>query len=376
MGDAAAGERAGAGGLRRAAGADLVGLHAHARPASFPRRTRAICWSTCNCPTRPRWSGPKRSCAASKRSPGKTQGVKHTVAIAGQSILLDANAPNFGAMYVMLDDFHHRAAREPVRRRHRRRVAGAVPGRRSPTGMVNVLRRPAGRRPGHRRRLQDHDRRPRRQRPDALQAVGRQDRRRREASTELAGLFTSFRANTPWLYLDIDRTQAKTMGVSMSRRLQHAASLPRLAVRQRLQPLRPHLAGERAGRRRFPQANRRPQAAQDPQRPRADGAAWARWPASATISGPVMIVRYNMYPAAPINGNAAPGVSSGQAIEQMEEVGQRADLPPVDARPSGPNWPCCNCRPATRPCWCFCWPWCWCSWCWPPSTKAGRCRWP
>ena len=40
----------------------------------------------------------------------KTPGVKHTVAIAGQSILLNANAPNFGAMYVMLDDFHHRTS--------------------------------------------------------------------------------------------------------------------------------------------------------------------------------------------------------------------------------------------------------------------------
>ena len=38
----------------------------------------------------------------------KTPGVRHTVAIAGQSILLNANAPNFGAMYVMLDDFHDR----------------------------------------------------------------------------------------------------------------------------------------------------------------------------------------------------------------------------------------------------------------------------
>src|SRR5262249_53987760 len=39
---------------------------------------------------------------------GKTPGVRHTVAIAGQSILLNANAPNFGAMYVMLDEFRHR----------------------------------------------------------------------------------------------------------------------------------------------------------------------------------------------------------------------------------------------------------------------------
>src|SRR5262249_34244327 len=38
----------------------------------------------------------------------KTKGVKHTVAIAGQSILLNANAPNFGSMYVMLEPFEDR----------------------------------------------------------------------------------------------------------------------------------------------------------------------------------------------------------------------------------------------------------------------------
>src|SRR5262249_10929936 len=38
----------------------------------------------------------------------KTPGVKNTVAVAGQSLLLNANAPNFGAMFVMLDDFPNR----------------------------------------------------------------------------------------------------------------------------------------------------------------------------------------------------------------------------------------------------------------------------
>ena len=32
----------------------------------------------------------------------------------------------------------------------------------------------------------------------------------------LQGLFTSFRANTPWLYLDIDRDKAKLAGVSIA----------------------------------------------------------------------------------------------------------------------------------------------------------------
>ena len=42
----------------------------------------------------------------------KTPGVKHTVAVAGQSLLLGANAPNFGAMFVMLDDFDKRTDHE------------------------------------------------------------------------------------------------------------------------------------------------------------------------------------------------------------------------------------------------------------------------
>ena len=45
------------------------------------------------------------------------------------------------------------------------------------------------------------------------------------------------------------------------------------------------------------------------------------------VSGPVLIMRYNMYPSAAINGDAAPGVSSGQAIDTMEECGRARDLP-------------------------------------------------
>jgi len=44
------------------------------------------------------------------------------------------------------------------------------------------------------------------------------------------------------------------------------------------------------------------------------------------ISGPVMVLRYDMYPAATINGNVAPGTSSGQAIGLMEQVAKQ-ELP-------------------------------------------------
>ncbi len=43
--------------------------------------------------------------------------------------------------------------------------------------------------------------------------------------------------------------------------------------------------------------------------------------------GPQTVIRYNLYPAASIMGQAAPGTSSGQALELMEELA-RAQLPP------------------------------------------------
>jgi multidrug efflux pump len=43
-------------------------------------------------------------------------------------------------------------------------------------------------------------------------------------------------------------------------------------------------------------------------------------------SGPAIVNHYNLYPSAEINGNTAPGVSSGQAIDIMDNLG-KTDLP-------------------------------------------------
>ena len=40
----------------------------------------------------------------------ETPGVKHTVSVSGQSVLLGTNAPNFATLYVMLDEFPNRLA--------------------------------------------------------------------------------------------------------------------------------------------------------------------------------------------------------------------------------------------------------------------------
>ena len=49
--------------------------------------------------------------------------------------------------------------------------------------------------------------------------------------------------------------------------------------------------------------------------------------------GPYSLTRFNMYPAITINGQARPGVSSGQAMAEMEAISDRV-LP----KDMGYNW--------------------------------------
>src|SRR5207249_1814650 len=152
---------------------------------------------------------------------GKSPGVSHTVAIAGQSILLNANAPNFGAMYVMLDDFRQRAARrgEPggsltgdaIAERLREAFRDEVRD-----GLINIFAAPPveglGTAGGFKIVIED--------RGDnglpALESAAHRAVENGAADPDLRGLYTSFRATTPWLFLDLDRQAAKTMGVSVA----------------------------------------------------------------------------------------------------------------------------------------------------------------
>jgi len=44
-------------------------------------------------------------------------------------------------------------------------------------------------------------------------------------------------------------------------------------------------------------------------------------------TGPVMVLRYNLYPSAFVNVNGTPGTSSGQVINRMDEIAGRSLLP-------------------------------------------------
>ena len=141
----------------------------------------------------------------------------------------------------------------------------------------------------------------------------------------LQGLFNSSRANTPWLYLNIDRTKCMALGVPVSEVFntlqvylgsyyvnnfnefgrtwqvniqadedfrEHGRDIKQLKVRNN----------------------------------RGEMVRLGTLLELRSISGPVMVMRYNMYSATAITGNTAPGTSSGQAIALLQEVA-RQELP-------------------------------------------------
>lgn len=246
-----------------------------------------------------------------------TPGVKHTVAISGQSILMNANAPNFGAMYLMLDDFHDRSKAGlsgPV-------IASRLQARLQETvseGIVNVFEPPPvdglGTAGGFKIMIEergDGDLAGLQEVADNIIQGGQQD-------TRTQGLFTSFRANTPWLYLDIDREQAKSLGVSMSEIFSVLqVNLGSLYVNDFNRFGRTWQVNVQGS------ANFRKQIEDLKQlKVRNDQGGMVPFASIARVrdvSGPVMVVRYNMYPAAAITGAAGPRTSSGQAIRAAEE---------------------------------------------------------
>jgi multidrug efflux pump len=272
-------------------------------------------------------------------------GVKHTVAIAGQSLLLGANAPNFGSMYVMLDDHHKRTApglhADAIAAKLENTLRSQIED-----GLIGVFGAPPvdglgtvggfkvvieDRGDLGRQAIQDTADKIVGQKPltadddattpkDDSAVASTSDERDR---TLVTGLFTSFRANTPWLNLDIDREMVKTMGVSMSEvfnTLQvYLGSLYINDFNLFGRTWQVNVQADAKFRRRL----------EDLKLLKFRNDRGEMVPLGAITNfrettGPVMVVRYNLYPSATINGAPAPGVSSGQAIDAMQRIVDRA----------------------------------------------------
>lgn len=248
----------------------------------------------------------------------KLPGVKHTVSITGQSLLLGANAPNFGSMFVMLDRFEQRLdpslGADAIAKALQNQLTEAIPD-----GLINVLGAPPldglGTAGGFKLMVEDRG---------DLGAVALQNNAQSlveaaAADPRIETVFTPFRADTPWLYLDIDRKAAQTMGVGIGEIFQtlqvYLGSLYINDFNRFGRTWQVNVQGD---------ANFRRQV-EDLRRLKVRNMEGNMVPLGAITrvresTGPILIARYNLHPCAAINITPAPGVSSGQAIDAMEQL--------------------------------------------------------
>jgi multidrug efflux pump len=247
-----------------------------------------------------------------------TPGIAHTVAIPGLSFVLNANSSNYANIFVILKPFHQRQGTaltgEAIVGRLRARFKREVPEAR-----VLAFAPPAVRGLGNAGGFKLMVEATGDANFDALQ--GRADNLAGKGNQEpgLVGLFNGFRARTPQLYADIDRTKVRTMGV---------------AVTDVFDALQVYLGSyyvndfNRFGR--TWQVNVQADApfrkdAETVKQLKVRNADGEMVPLGAVVdvresAGPVTITRYNMFPAATITGSWQPGVSTGDVLRTMERL--------------------------------------------------------
>jgi len=255
----------------------------------------------------------------------ETEGVKHVNAYAGFSILSGASQSNVATLFARLDGFDQRAGHPELHadalvKSLTRRLAQiesahiAVFAPPPIRGMSSVG--------GFKLQIQDRSNAG----IAALQSTVGDLLAKGNQQPGLAGLFTTFRAGVPQLFLDVDRTRAKSMDVPLkdvfdtlqiylgSLYINDFNSFGRTyqVVAQADSEFRMHPEDIAELKTRNLQGGMVP---------------LGSLMSVKEITGPDKITRYNMYPAAEINGNTLPGTSSGQAIAIMNKL-MAAELPP------------------------------------------------
>jgi hydrophobe/amphiphile efflux-1 (HAE1) family protein len=246
-----------------------------------------------------------------------TPGVAHVVNIVGFSGATFTNAPNAGAMFVILGPADERA-------KHPGQSAAAIQGQLfgklgaiEEAFMIVVMPPPVngiGNAGGYRMMIEDRGGRG----YEALQGAVYAMMGRANQTPGLKQVYSLFETSTPQLFLDIDRTKAQLLGVNMADvfatlqtyigssyvndfnlfgrtyRVQAQADAPFRLTSDDLLRLRVK---------------------------NADGqlVPLGSFTTVKDISGPYRVPRYNLYPAAELDGDVA-GISQGQAIQLMQKI--------------------------------------------------------
>jgi multidrug efflux pump len=244
-------------------------------------------------------------------------GIEHAVQFPGLSVNGFANKPNSAIVFLTLKPFEDRRTAETSLGA----IVGALNGKFSSIqeAYVGVFPPPAvnglGAIGGFKMMLQD-----RAGLGDSVLYASAQSLLGRAYQTpKLAGEFSSFQVNVPQLFADVDRDRAKQLGVPLT---------------DLFQTLRVYLGSayvndfNKFGRtyQVIAQADAPFRAsAEDVARFKVRNASGEMVPLGSVLNvkqsyGPDQVTHYNAYPAADINGSAAPGVSAGEAVQHLEQL--------------------------------------------------------
>src|SRR5215813_1819915 len=245
-------------------------------------------------------------------------GVVHAANIVGFSGATFTNAPNAGALFLVLDDFEKRG-RDPqqsaaaIQAQLFRRLSSI-----QEAFIIPVLPPPVmgiGTAGGFRMMVEDRAG----QGSEALRAATESLVTRAAQTPGIAGTFSLFETSTPQVYLNIDRTKAQLLGIN---------------VQDVFNALQIYIGSSYVNDfNLFGRTFRVTAQARDEDRQHirdvlkirvrnsnGDTVPLGSFTTVDNISGPYRVPRYNLYPAAEIDGAAAPGYSQGQAIAIMDKL--------------------------------------------------------
>jgi multidrug efflux pump len=253
-----------------------------------------------------------------------TEGVAHAISLPGYSILTSSNIANVGGMFVILAPFEERAGRpelgaEKVMAKLRTTyrdieeaqatVFGAPPidGLGSTGGFKMQVKDQAG------------------LGLESLQGAVANVVSKGNSQPGLVGLFSSFSANQPQLYVNVDRVKAKKQGVSLNDVFETlqvylgSAYVNDITLFNRNWQVniqadaRYRLKPEDVGRLKVRNAS-------------GQMVPLATMISITDIAGPAIVNHFNSKPSAEVAGGTAPGFSSGQGNALMEKIA-RQELP-------------------------------------------------
>ena len=247
-------------------------------------------------------------------------GIAGAVNIVGFSGATFTNAPNAGAAFIVLDSFEKRAAHPEqsavmIQRELFRRLAPIQ------EAMVFVVLPPSvagiGNAGGFRMMIEDRGGLG----PAALQNATRSMMFKAAQTPGVQQVFSIFETQTPQLYLDIDREKAQLLGIQ---------------VTDVFNALQTYLGSSYVndfnlfGRTYRVTVQAQEEARLSPKdvlsirvrNQAGDTVPLGSFTTVADRSGPYRVPRYNLYPAAELDGSAVPGVSQGEAMAIMQKLAE------------------------------------------------------